>query len=436
MGVGARRKFFAMGLEAGGSAQTDISAMLMDASLNLTRATEFDTTYDPEGKRRFEQSRIQLLRDGTMSASGRWQKTAHRLLVRARRSVLENDVGATLPFTFGPAGKANTRVKQTGGVILTGFSINLPKTGIADFTLQGQVVGQVTEGEFDGSEVFSPYNFAHGVAGYRTAVLIGGINASRWFDTFGVNGSVGTVADGGFCPPGAQMEYLTTLGDHTFTAAGPWTDVQHKALIAYLGADSGQIVTLVPDGCNNAGTMADAVGKVAILFRSLQTGFDEQGRYDDKLMYNLTMEAGDNVAIDGWYWLHEAAVTKAAGTADTDVAAAVDVSTAARYGRVPAGNGIINVHVTTADNNLTKMTFQLFAGENTGSVAAVAGAEVTINPEAYGTPPSRRGAGVIEVPAAAAGSPNAYKYMKLVLLGATGKTTGRGDMTVSAAYGE
>ena len=39
---------------------TDFSPYLMDVSLNQSRATEYDTTYDPTGVSRFEQGRIAI----------------------------------------------------------------------------------------------------------------------------------------------------------------------------------------------------------------------------------------------------------------------------------------------------------------------------------------------------------------------------------------
>ena len=81
------------------------------------------------------------------------------------------------------------------------------------------------------------------------------------------------------------------------------------------------------------------VGKPAILFTSLQTQFDEQGRYDDKVMHSLSMQASDNVGINGT-WIAAKRAASAAETASS--VAAVDL------GFVPFGNGIVNIPLPLA----------------------------------------------------------------------------------------
>ena len=444
MGVSARRRFFALGRDvAMQAAVRDLSPFLMDVSPSLTRATEMDTTYDPAGSRRFEQTRIQLLRDGTLSASGRWQPTVHRILAAARASVLADDQGRGLPFAFGPNGYGPAAVLQTGQLILTGYSMTFPKTGIDDFTLQGQINGAVTEHEL-GTETtaalrlagltpaltLTPSTFSHGVAGYRTCVFMGGYEGSRWFDTFGVNGTVGTILDGGFKPPGGQQEHLTSYGDHTFTAGGPWNRERHQRLIEYLGADGGQTITLVPGGVNR-GQLA---GDPALLFTALQTQFDLPGRYDDKAMYSLSLEAGDDTAING-IWFANGDTDGPGGpalfTASGSTASAGDATNSVSLAipdELRAGNGIINVHLIGGPADQADATFAVDSAPAGGTVwTAVAGVDdLEIGP--------RVGSGVIRMPAV---WPANAEFLRLRMKSATGTfadTTGN-RASVQAAFG-
>ena len=434
-GVSARRRFFALGRDVAMQATVrDLSPFLMDVSPSLKRATEMDTTYDPDGARRFEQTRIQLLRDGTLSASGRWQPTVHRILAAARASVLADDQGRGLPFALGPNGYGIGAVMQTGQLILTGYSMTFPKTGIDDFTLQAQINGAVTEREL-GSEAdaaarlaaltpsltLDPSTFSHGVAGYRTCVFMGGYDGSRWFDTFGVNGTVGTILDGGFKPPGGQQEHLTSYGDHTFTAGGPWTKERHQRLIAYLGADGGQTITLVPGGVNR-GQLA---GDPALLFTALQTQFDLQGRYDDKAMHSLSLEAGDDTAING-IWFGPALFT-ASGLAASDggVTNSVELEIPDELRK---GNGIINVHLIGGPPDQADATFAVDSAPAGGTAwTAVTGVDdLAIGP--------RLGSGVIQMPAE---WPANAEFLRLRMKSATGTfaDTEGNRASVQAAFG-
>ena len=418
MGVSARRRFYAMGRDTGSpGAVSDLSQYLMDVSLSSTRATEYDTTYDPEGKRRFEQTRIALLSDGTLSASGRWQESAHRLIAAARASVLADDQGRGLPFAFGPAGAADGDILQVGTAILTSFSLNFPKTGINDFQLQAQINGALQEATFgtgstltarlgaavkvaggplDPVLALTELPFVHGTAGFRTCVLMGGWDASRWLDTFGVNGTVGTTQDGGFRPPGDRQEYLSNYGDHTFSAGGPWMDDYHAELVAYLEAASGQVITLIP----GTPTGNPVAGDPALLFQALQTQFDLQGRYDDKCMHSLSLEASDNTAINGVYFGELSATAVGAGPSDGGDTNSLTLGTdpASDPPQLPvelrAGNGIVNVHVLSGVQ--TALTFVVDSAEATGAFSKLNddAQDLVITPDSNG-----RGSGVIQLPA-------------------------------------
>ena len=371
MGVAARRKLVEIGTTAGSTARDNMSSYFTDFGVTLTRGTEFDTAFDPEGKRRFEQTRTALLTDGSFSGGGRWQPTVHRAITKARRSLLDNDSGEGLSFRYGPQGGKSSNRVQTGTAILTGFSITFGKTAINEFTIQGQISGEVTESTLS-SDVSDTPDFEHGVAGFRTGILIGQYNASRYFDTFSINGSLATVQDGGFQPPGNIQEYLVTLGDHEFSASGPWTGDRHNRLIGYLGAESGQITTLVPGGFE--------VGNVAILFQSLQTQFETSGRYDDKLMYSLGMQAADNTAINGTLIAH--GVQKSGTTALTSVgtlgagitASATSITLAATATETVSVGTVLRVGdedmLVTAVSSQTAFTVERGYGANAAAAAA------------------------------------------------------------------
>ena len=407
MGRSARRRFFALGTtpvaQGAAGAVTDISQYLMDVSLSSTRATEFDTTYDPAGTRRFEQTRIGLLTDGSMSASGRWQQPVHRLLAAARAAVLADNEGRGLPFAHGPLGYARDDIMELGTMILTSFSMSFPKTGINDFQLQGQINGALTQATLgiesdaaarlaalDPARTLMPADFVHGVAGFRTCVFMGGYPSHRWFDTFSVNGSVGTAQDGGFKPPGDRQEYLSTYGDHTFSAAGPWLPDYHQRLVDYLELPSGQIITVIPGTSTGNGRAGD----VALLFRALQTQFDLQGRNDDKVMHSLSLEAGDNIAINGVWFGSAAAPAAAPATTGADVDAAtigVDFADSARPGLagLRQGNGIINVHLTGGPQN--SATFAVDHAPASGVYTNIPALDLEIDGSV--------GSGVIQMPA-------------------------------------
>lgn len=124
-------------IEDSGSTLRDISAALKDVSFPVTLDTPETTAFGSDTK-----TYVVGIKDGRFSCSGMFDATIDGYLQGIYG--LESARG----FEYGPEGSATGRIKFTGSVFLTSYTISGSVSDMVAASLEFQVTGSVTRGTY------------------------------------------------------------------------------------------------------------------------------------------------------------------------------------------------------------------------------------------------------------------------------------------------
>jgi hypothetical protein len=123
-------------IDNSGGTLTDISAYCNNVDFPREVNADETTTFSNN-----DRTFIVGLRTATISVSGYWDSTLD--------GVVGQIVGTgAVSFEYGPQGSASGEIKYTGEAILTSYQQGSPVDGVATWTADFQVTGEVTRGTY------------------------------------------------------------------------------------------------------------------------------------------------------------------------------------------------------------------------------------------------------------------------------------------------
>lgn len=127
--------------DAAGTTLRNISPYLDNVDFKRAKDSHDNTTFGAESH-----SYAGGLKDGTISISGLWDKTADVGTHVVLTSLLGTDV--PVGFEYGPEGSTSGMTKLSGNCLVTDYSTSSPVADLVKFTAELQISGDVTAGTF------------------------------------------------------------------------------------------------------------------------------------------------------------------------------------------------------------------------------------------------------------------------------------------------